>query len=123
MAAKKGRPVSKTGPAAAKARAAAKKSWDKKSPTAKRAVVQNRDKAAQTRADNKRAKNPSPARKAYRAKEAASMQAAAKTKPPKPKNCQWPGCNRTDIQWHHQGIDKWLCPVHHAQARLKAGGK
>ena len=61
--AKRGRPVTKTGPAAAKARAAAKKSYDSKSPAEKKAVVARQDKEARRKNDLKRADQPQ--RKAY----------------------------------------------------------
>lgn len=115
MAKSVGRPAKKKS-AAAKKHAAAEKARYNKLPVSKRkAIVQNRDKAAQRKADEKR---DGPARDAYRKE----LSAAKKSAPPKPKTCQWPGCKRTtSLQWHHQGSnDRYLCPTHHAQARRAA---
>jgi len=108
-----GRPARKTGAAAAKERAAAKKRYRSKSVSERQAIVKNRSKAAQKKADDKRYSKSKTKRDAYH-----RDQAKAKTKAPKkPATCQQRGCKRTDIEFHHQGIDKWLCPTHHAAAR------
>lgn len=120
MAKSVGRPVTKTGAAAAKKRAAAKKAYRAKPLSERKAIVQNRDKDAQRKADAKRLSKSKGERTAYHREQA---RARAKA-PPKPKTCQWPGCSRSDkLQWHHQGTnDKFYCPTHHAMARAKAKG-
>jgi Asp-tRNA(Asn)/Glu-tRNA(Gln) amidotransferase A subunit family amidase len=111
-----GRPVTKSGSAAAKKRAQSRKEYQSLTVAERKARVQNRDKEAQRRADAKRYAKSKGDRDAYH-----RDQAKAKTKaPPKPKACQWPGCKRTDIEFHHQGGDRWLCPTHHAAARRKS---
>lgn len=111
-----GRPVTKTGAAAAKKRAKARKAYQSLPVAERKAKVQNRDKEAQKRADAKRYAKSKDERDAYH-----RDQARAKTKAPaKPKSCQWPGCTSTNIEFHHQGGDRWLCPTHHAAARRKA---
>ena len=114
-----GRPRTKTGKAATAHRTASQKEYANLPASGKKARVADRSKEAQRKADNKRASTASPARKAYRAKEATSLAKAKKTAPPKPATCQWPGCNRTDIQLHHQGKDMWLCPTHHGARRTQ----
>ena len=113
MAKSVGRPATKTGAAAAKKRAAARKAYQALPLAKRKAIVQTRDKEAQRKGDAKRLAKSGPARNEYHRKQA---QAKAKA-PAKPSSCQYPGCKRTDIQFHHQGIDKWLCPTHHALAR------
>lgn len=119
MAKSVGRPITKSGAAAAKKRAAERKRYNSLPISERKALVQNRDKEAQRRASHKRDVEQRSERNAYHRE-----QAQAKTKaPPRPKDCQWPGCTRTDLEFHHQGIDKWLCPTHHAEARRQANGR
>jgi len=106
-----GRPVSKTGAAAAKERAAKRKRYQSLPLSERKAIVQNRDKAAQRKADAKRYASQKTERDAYH-----KEQARAKSGKKKPATCQAPGC-KNKPQFHHQGTDKWLCPTHHAQAR------
>ena len=114
--AKTGRPVTKTGAAAAKHRLRSRKEYQNLSPEKKRQRVANRDKEAQRKADEKRYAKAKPERDSYH-----RAQAKAKKKaPPRPKSCSWPGCKRTNIQFHHQGVDRWLCPTHHAMARNRS---
>ena len=113
MAKSVGRPATKKGPAAERKRAASRKEYSSLPVAERKARVQRRDKDAQRAADARRYAKDKGERDAYHRE-----QARAKSKAPKkPAMCQWPGCRRTDIQFHHQGGDRWLCPTHHAQAR------
>lgn len=117
--AKTGRPVTKKGKAAARHRAASRSEYQSLTPAERKARVAARDKEAQRKADAKRlAKDPEGRRSYHR------EQAKARSKAPKkPANCQWPGCSSTDIEFHHQGTDRWLCPRHHAMARRGNGNR
>lgn len=114
--AKTGRPVTKRGSAAAKHRKASREEYQRLSAADKAKRVANRDKEAQRRADAKRLSSQKGKRNSYHREQAGAKRKA----PPKPKTCTWPGCNRTDIQFHHQGVDRWLCPTHHAMARNRS---
>lgn len=113
---KPGRPAVKKGKAAQAKRLASRKAYNSLSVAERKALVQGRDKEAVRRADRKRLATQKGERNAYHREQGKALKKA----PPRPKTCQWPGCKRTDIQFHHQGIDKWLCPTHHAEARRRA---
>lgn len=113
--AKAGRPARKKGPKAQAKRAASRAAYQSLSVAERKALVQNRSKEAQREGDARRYASQKQERDTYH-----RQQGRARSKaPPRPKDCQWPGCSRSDIQFHHQGIDKWLCPTHHAQARKR----
>jgi hypothetical protein len=107
-----GRPAKKTGAAAAKQRAASRKTYQSKSVAERKAIVQTRDKEAQRKGDAKRLASQRPARNKYHREQAAARAKAGK----RPATCQAPGC-KNKPEFHHQGTDKWLCPTHHALAR------
>lgn len=107
-----GRPATKTGAAAAKKRAAARKSYQSLPVEKRKAIVQNRDKEAQRKADAKRLASQRPERNKYHREQAKARSKAGK----RPATCQAPGC-KNKPEFHHQGTDKWLCPTHHAKAR------
>ena len=111
---KPGRPARKKGAAAKNA--ASRKAYNALPVSKRKAIVAKRDPANTRAADAKRYASQKTSRDAYHRE-----QSKAKTKsPPKPKTCTWPGCKATNIQFHHQGIDRWLCPTHHAAARKAA---
>lgn len=111
--AKVGRPARKKGTAAAAKRLQSRKAYNALPVSERKAIVSRRSKEAQRKADAKRYATQKSSRDAYHREQGRARSKA----PAKPKTCQWPGCKRTDIEFHHQGIDKWLCPTHHAQAR------
>jgi len=102
--------VTKSG--TAKKNAKARKKYQSTPLSERKALVQNRDKAAQRKADAKRLKTQRSERNAYHREQAKAKAKAG----PKPATCQAPGC-KNKPEFHHQGTDKWLCPTHHARAR------
>ena len=114
---KPGRPATKKGKAAQAKRLASRKAYNSLPVSERKALVQNRDKAAQRKGDRKRLATQKTERNAYHREQGKAMKSAS----PRPKTCQWPGC-KNKPQFHHQGRDQWLCPTHHAQARRKANG-
>ena len=111
----KGRPVTKTGPAAAKARQAAKKAYQSKTPAEKKAVVARQDKAARRRADEKRASQPQ--RIAYRKQDQKGVSGV-------PKGAKCALCGTTpNVQRHvvNGKFVRYLCGKHNV-AQIGKGG-
>ncbi len=111
--AKVGRPAKNSGDKAERHRTQAREWYQRMSTSERKAYVQRRSKKKQAEGDARRYERNKGERDAYHREQAK----AKKKAPPKPKTCQWPGCKSTDIEFHHQGVDKWLCPTHHAKAR------
>ena len=94
---KKGRPITKSTPAAAKSRASSKKSYAKMTPAERTSLVQNRDKEAQKRGDARRLEKARPARNAYHKKQAAAVKGV-----PSGGKCSSCG-STTNVERHHIG--------------------
>jgi hypothetical protein len=94
---KKGRPVTKTGPAAAKSRAASKKSYAKMTPAERTSLVQGRDKEAQRAGDARRLAKARPARNEYHKKQAQAVKGV-----PSGGKCSACG-STTNVERHHIG--------------------
>jgi hypothetical protein len=121
-----GRPITKSGKGAAKKRTSARKWYQNLSDAEKQAYVQRRSKGAQRKADRKRLKSDKSKRNAYHRTLTSPQHAAEKAgKLKQPANCQYPGCNRTPVQFHHTGSDplegKWYCARHNVRAIPKKG--
>lgn len=103
MAKRVGRPTTKKTAAAKKHAAAEKARYDKLSPAKKKAIVATRDKAAQRKADEKRAEQPQ--RKAYRRQDAKGVQGV-----PKGRKCSKCG-STSNVQRHvvNGKFQRYLC--------------
>jgi hypothetical protein len=98
-----GRPVTKKGKAASRHRAQSREEYRSLPASGKKARVQNRDKAAQRRADEKRSDQP--ARKAYKRADAKAVRGI-------PKGTHCANCGSTqNVQRHVVGgkFVKYLC--------------
>ncbi len=109
--AKTGRPITKTGEKAKRHREAARKWYQKQSTAKKEALVSNRSKEAQRKADAKRHAKHKEERNEYHA----SQMKAAKGKK-NPGKCSVCGSTK-NVEFHHQGTDRWLCGKCHAKVR------
>ena len=110
--AKTGRPVKKTGKKAAQHREAARKWYQKQSPSKKTALVTNRDKEAQRKADAKRHAKSRTERNEYHATQQKAV--AGKKNPGKCSRCG----STTNVELHHKGGRVTaLCAKCHAKAR------
>lgn len=100
-----GRPAKKTGKAAAAKRASSRKSYNAKSVTERKAIVQNRDKEAQRRGDAKRLAKSRPKRNAYHRLDAKATQGV-------PKGSKCASCGSTaNVQRHVKNgkFSRYLC--------------
>ena len=107
-----GRPAKKNTPAAKKHRAAEKARYNKLPLSERRALVQNRDKEAQRRADAKRLASQREKRNAYHKEQAAAVKAV----PPGGK-CASCGSTKNVERHHIGGKVRKLCATCHAKAR------
>ena len=117
-----GRPRTKKGAGAEEKRTSARKWYQKLSDAEKQAYVQRRSKGAQRKADRKRLAHDKGKRNTYHRTLTSKQHAAEKAgKLKQPAHCQYPGCTRTPVQFHHTGKDplvgKWLCPVHNNRSK------
>lgn len=112
MAKSVGRPVKKSGPAAAKKRAASRKEYQSKTPAERTAIVQSRNKEVQRRADAKRYAKSKTERDTYHREQARKV-AGVKV----PSKCS--SCGSTqNVERHHRGSKVVaLCAKCHAKAR------
>jgi len=110
-----GRPAKNSGDKAERHRKQAREWYQRMSTEERKAYVQRRSKKKQAEGDARRYKRHKGERDSYHKEQAKAKKGA----PPKPKTCQWPGCNVTSgLEWHHQGNrDRYLCATHHAKAR------
>lgn len=117
-----GRPRTKKGAAAEKKRTSARQWYQKLSDGEKLDYVERRDKGAQRRADRKRLTHDKTKRNTYH-RTLTSPQHAAETagKMKRPRKCSYPGCSRTDVQFHHTGksavVGRYLCAKHNNRSK------
>ena len=123
-----GRPITKKGPAAARHRVSAQKWYASLSPAEKIAYVRRRSRAAQNAAEKRRYSKHHAQRNAYHRDLTSKEHAAeAQGKLKRPKTCAYPGCTRTDVQFHHTGTNptrgRWLCAKHNDAQHAKKPGR
>jgi len=123
-----GRPITKKGPAAARHRVSAQQWYARLSPAEKIAYVKRRSRSAQNDAEKRRFSKSRAKRNAYHKNLTSKEHSAeAQGKLKRPKVCSYPGCHRTDVQFHHTGTNptrgRWLCAMHNNAQHAKKPGR
>jgi hypothetical protein len=123
-----GRPIKRKGKAAAAHRKSAQKWYANLSEAEKQAYIHRRSKSAQRKANAKRDRVDKADRTSYHKKLTSPQHAAEESgKLKQPKTCSYPGCNRTDVQFHHTGSSptrgRYLCAKHNNRAKPTKAGR